>query len=165
MQTKIGGSKSRIQLKDELSTTVRSGGEARPFEYPHLYQIHAGDWRISYAVEHNRLAILVLEVLSPEGEVIQDPAHDKLTKKMKIKLLDLPEIAKDMTPDEVGKRLKIKLLDMTADMTDEAPDSEPPESKPKIKFVDSDQDIAATGKESATSGKKAKVTPLDSPSL
>ena len=63
-------------------TGIRSGGEKRPLDYPHLYQIQAGDWRISYAVEHNRLAILVLEVLQSDGASSKDPAQDNLTKKI-----------------------------------------------------------------------------------
>ncbi len=164
MRTKLIGNDSRVKIADELpKTSLPAGGEHRPFEYPHLYQIHAGDWRISYAVEHNRLAILVLEVLSPEGEVLKDAAHEKLAKKIKIKLLDLPEQGKDMTPDEIGKRLRIKLLDMTKDTVDEeGEETEIQEEKSKIKFIDAKAEtITSEGKSLA---KKSKVTPLDSPS-
>ncbi len=166
MHTKVISNDSRIKLREELPQAVRSGGMSRPFDYPHLYQIHAGDWRISYAVEHNRLAILVLEVLSQEGHALKDVAHEKLTKRMKIKLLDLPEQGRDMPPDEVGKRLKIKLLDMV-DETDEDETSEVEEEKErlKIKLIDAEADAAEDEKKSAASGKKSKITPLDSPSL
>ncbi len=165
MPTKLMNTDSRIKLREELpQTTLRSGGENRPFEYPHLYQIHAGDWRISYAVENNRLAILVLEVLSPEGQVLKDVAHEKLTKKMKIKLLDLPEQGKDMTPDEMGKRLKIKLLDITDDTTDEESAPEGEKERLKIKLVDAEASATTDEKKSAEMRKKAKVTKLDSPS-
>ena len=164
MPTKLMNTDSRIKLREELPQGLRSGGTSRPLEYPHLYQIHAGDWRISYAVENNRLAILVLEVLSPEGQVLKDVAHEKLTKKMKIKLLDLPEQGKDMSPDEVGKRLKIKLLDMTDDTMDEEDAPEAEEEKLKIKFINSEADAATNEKKSTPVAKKSKVTPLDSPS-
>jgi hypothetical protein len=92
----------------------RIGAETRPFEYPHLYQIQAGDWRISYAVERNRLAILVLEVLNPDGSGTPDPVRESRSSKMKIKLLDRPEDSpsRDLRPDEIGRRVKIRLLDM-----------------------------------------------------
>jgi mRNA interferase RelE/StbE len=34
--------------------------------YDNLYRLRVGDWRISYAVEENRLIVLVLEI-SPRG--------------------------------------------------------------------------------------------------
>ena len=92
----------------------RLGGETRPYEYPHLYQIQAGDWRISYAVEQNRLAILVLEVLNSDGTVVQDPIHETLTRKMKVKLLDWPEgsPSRDLRPEDLGRKVKIRLMDL-----------------------------------------------------
>ncbi len=113
--TRIKTAEPRVKLGiPQLPADIRSGGEARPLDYPHLYQIHAGDWRISYAVEHNRLAILVLEVLNPAGESSKDAAHEKLTRNMKVKLLDWPEGAghKQLPPEVVSGKWKIKWLDM-----------------------------------------------------
>jgi hypothetical protein len=97
-----------------------SGGD-KFVQYPHLYQIQAGDWRISYAVEQNHLAILVLEVLNPDGTVRKDPERDTLTRKMKVKLLDWPEgsPSRDLPPEELGKRVKIKLLDLADELQSE----------------------------------------------
>ena len=92
----------------------RLGGETRPYEYPHLYQVQAGDWRISYAVEQNRLAILVLEVLNSDGTAVQDPIRETLTRKMKVKLLDWPDgsPSRDLRPEDLGRKVQIRLLDM-----------------------------------------------------
>ena len=116
MATRVKTTESHVKLASpELPAAVRSGGEKRPLGYPHLYQIQAGDWRISYAVEHDRLAILVLEVLKPDGETSKDPTREKITKKMKVKLLDWPEGAGNaqIPPEVLTKKLKIKLLDMS----------------------------------------------------
>ncbi len=155
MSTKLAGIDSRIKLREGLQQSLRSGGENRLTEYPHLYQIHAGDWRISYAVENNRLAVLMLEPMPREGQGARDVAHEKLAKKMKIKLLDLPEQGKDMTPDEMGKRLKIKLLDVTDDGTDEEPASEAEEEKLKIRLIDSETHTASNEKSPAAAQKKS----------
>src|SRR5512135_2464752 len=132
---KIRPVESAIKVYDSPDA-LRSGGEARPLEYPHLYQIQAGEWRISYAVEHNRLAILVLEVLTPEGTVRKDPDSEKMTRKMKIKLLDWPEgsPSRDLPPEELGKKLKIKLLDLVDEETAARPERRP---GMKIKFSNS----------------------------
>ena len=116
MPTKIRTAESHVKLAaPELPAGIRSGGENHPLEYPHLYQIQAGDWRISYAVEHNRLAILVLEVLKADGESSKDPAGEKMTRKMKIKLLDWPEGSGNaqVPAEEISKKMKIKWLDMS----------------------------------------------------
>ncbi|MFH1185555.1 MAG: hypothetical protein V1755_11030 [Chloroflexota bacterium] len=120
MSIKLEETNARLKVY-EASGSMRSGGEQRPLEYPHLYQIQAGDWRISYAVEHNHLAILVLEVLNADGTVKEDPAHDKLTRKMKVKLLDWPEgsPSRDLPPEDLGKKVKIKLLDLADDPHDD----------------------------------------------
>src|SRR5512135_1348068 len=109
--TRIKTAEPHVKLAEpQLPADIRSGGERRPLDYPHLYQIHAGDWRISYAVEHNRLAILVLEVLNPAGESSKDAARENLTRKMKVKLLDWPEGAghKQLPPEVVSGKWKIK---------------------------------------------------------
>src|SRR5512140_1576699 len=93
MTTRTATTESHVKLAapQQVPAVFRSGGENMPLDYPHLYQIQAGDWRISYAVEHNRLAILVLEVLGADGGSSKDPKRADLTKKMKVKLLDWPE--------------------------------------------------------------------------
>jgi mRNA-degrading endonuclease RelE of RelBE toxin-antitoxin system len=162
MLTKTKSKESRIKLR-ETAPTARSGGESRPFEYPHLYKIQAGDWRISYAVEHNRLAILVLEVLTPEGAVKEDLAHEQLTKKMKIRLLDLPEViaTEEIKPEDVGKKIKIKLLDLPKAAAEEEPAPVTDAQVLKIKFPRGSAEKAG---ESPDLGQGAKVTPLDAPS-
>src|SRR5512141_3269710 len=92
MASKVRTAESHVKLgAPEFPPGVRSGGENQPLEYPHLYQIQAGDWRISYAVENNRLAILVLEVLNADGSSSSDPVRATINKKMKVKLRDWPE--------------------------------------------------------------------------
>jgi hypothetical protein len=173
-----------VKLKEDLPV-LRSGGENRPFEYPHLYRIQAGDWRISYAVEHNHLAILVLEVLTPEGAPQKDAVADTVQRKMKIKLLDWPEgsPSRDLPPEELGKKLKIKFLDLADELKAEGvetprpaggikllPPSGAQSDKPRITFVDAavrparaeDDDQERAGSQSSAEG---KVTPLDGPSM
>ncbi len=136
MPTKILSSESHVKLQTaDASAVIRSGGEKRPLEYPHLYQIQAGDWRISYAVENNRLAILVLEVLGADGETSKDPAKQSLAKQMKIKLLDWPEGTGNaqVPPEELTKKLKIKLLDMIEEAHEES-DSEAARTTSRIKL-------------------------------
>jgi hypothetical protein len=184
MPTKLKPIDSQIRVYD-APEALRSGGESRPFEYPHLYQIQAGDWRISYAVEHNRLAILVLEVLTPEGVVRKDPASEKLTRKMKIKLLDWPEgsPSRDLPPEDLGKKLKIKLLDLADEVAADEHEahrqrtriklSSPPPRKPgtgRITRLDpsrSAQNADATDQAAAASDPNPdrKVPPLDAPSM
>lgn len=175
---------SRIKVQEALPI-ARSGGETRPYEYPHLYQIQAGDWRISYAVEQNHLAILVLEVLNADGSVRKDPARETLTRKMKVKLLDWPEgsPSRDLPPEDLGKRVKIRLLDLA----DELQNDDLPRARaggrirlqgagtgsgrvPRITFRDggsgtedgSSELTAATG---ADSSQGRKITPLDLPTM
>jgi len=183
MSIKARDAESRIKVQEALPVT-RSGGETRPYEYPHLYQIQAGDWRISYAVEQNHLAILVLEVLNPDGTVKKDPEHETLARKMKVKLLDWPEgsPSRDLPPEDLGKRVKIRLLDLADAMQEDEPAygshasrvrlvngrSVRPTSH-KVTLLDSGGGDAARG----ASGERAesepsrgrKVTPLDSPSM
>lgn len=183
MPTKIKPTQSAIRVYDSQQELVRSGGESRPFDYPHLYQIQAGDWRISYAVEHDRLAILVLEVLTAEGAVRKDPASENLTRKMKVKLLDWPEgsPSHDLPPEELGKKLKIKLLDLTDEVNAEVRAEQRP--KGRIKLAAASAGIAAakpagariTLRSEAVGGAAAapgggtdverKVTPVDEPSM
>ncbi len=184
MALKLHDTETSVKLKEALPV-LRSGGENIPFEYPHLYRIQAGDWRISYAVEHNRLAILVLEVLNSDGTVRKDEKTQTVERKMKVKLLDWPEgsPSRDLPPEEVGKKLKIKFLDMADELKPESP--APPRSssgiklaplpaarsgKRRITFVDaaarppSSDEADPQGSESHTSA-AGKVTPLDGPTL
>jgi hypothetical protein len=175
---------SRVRLQ-EARPIARSGGETRPYEYPHLYQIQAGDWRISYAVEQNHLAILVLEVLNPDGTIRKDPDRETLTRKMKVKLLDWPEgsPSRDLPPEDLGKRVRIRLLDLADELQHEdAPQPRTgarirfqatvPESgrAPKITFRDDSSEVdagsvgtSATVETDASRGQK--ITPLDHPTM
>ncbi len=188
MPLKLHDTETSVKLKEALPV-LRSGGENIPFEYPHLYRIQAGDWRISYAVEHNRLAILVLEVLNSDGSVRKDEKTQTVERKMKVKLLDWPEgsPSRDLPPEEVGKKLKIKFLDMADELKPESP--APPRSslgiklaplpaplpaarsgKGRITFVDAaarppkSDEADPQSSESRTSA-AGKVTPLDGPTL
>jgi hypothetical protein len=153
MSTKTTEKDTHIKVYDALPP-MRSGGETRPLDFPHLYQIQAGDWRISYAVEHNRLAILVLEVLGAEGAAPKDPVQEQITRKMKVKLLDWPEgsPSKDLPPEELGKKVKIKLLDLADDMKAETLGS--PRRAGRIKFEGSSRKSASHA---------GKITLLDQP--
>lgn len=51
---------------DDLSSDPRPVGCKKLEGYDNLYRIRVGDWRISYAVEDDRLIILVIEV-PPRG--------------------------------------------------------------------------------------------------
>ncbi len=172
----------------ELPAGIRTGGENLPLEYPHLYQIQAGDWRISYAVENNRLAILVLEVLNPDGTSSKDVLSANMTRKMKIKLLDWPEgSGGGQVPAEVlSKKMKIKWLDMASDP--EVTEGEVIPGKSRIKLKGAAPAKSASGRRTITllgsgevheesdSGEAGpdgsisddpdrKVTPLDEPSM
>jgi mRNA-degrading endonuclease RelE of RelBE toxin-antitoxin system len=167
MLTKTKSNDSRVKLREQQSTirTGQTGGENMPLDYPHLYQIQAGDWRISYAVEHNRLAILVLEVLTADGVPVKD---EKMTQKMKIKLLDLPSEGKDLNPEDVGKKLKIKLLDLTAEDAGPETPSKKDEARLKVKLGEAGKSKSGEAKDAEEItpeelAKKSRVTPLDSP--
>lgn len=153
MTTMIKTAEPHIKLAaPKLPADIRTGGENIPLDYPSLYQIQAGDWRISYAVENNRLAILVLEVLNPDGQSSKDAKRADLTRKMKVKLLDWPEGAGDapVPPEDLGQKLKIKWLDMAQDS--EVVQAENAHRKSRIKLKGSS--------ESKASGKR-KITLID----
>jgi len=156
----------------------RLGGETRPYVYPHLYQIQAGDWRISYAVEQNRLAILVLEVLNPDGTVVEDPIRETLNRKMKVKLLDWPEgsPSRDLLPEDLGRKVKIRLMDLADEAVAEtipsapvkSPGSKAQRSRSAVRLVEPQASHpAADSADQATGLDRAdrKVTPLDSPTM
>ncbi len=184
MPVKLQAADASVKLKEALPV-LRSGGENIPFEYPHLYRIQAGDWRISYAVEHNRLAILVLEVLSADGSVRKDEKAETVTRKMKVKLLDWPEgsPSRDLPPEEVGKKVKIKFMDLADELKPESPTAPRPSGgiklgppsptrseKRKVTLLDAtarpprseEPDPESSGSRTSAGG---KVTPLDGPTL
>ncbi|HEX8991527.1 MAG TPA: hypothetical protein VF784_07590 [Anaerolineales bacterium] len=189
--TRIRTAEPHVKLAaPQLPADIRSGGESRPLDYPHLYQIHAGDWRISYAVEHNRLAILVLEVLNPAGESSKDGARETLTQKMKIKLLDWPENSghRQLPPEVVSGKWKIKWLDMAEEGEVIEDESAHAASRIKLKGVGEQKqqrtagahkitlldagetaeadDVPADESDGSEDGKDdRKVTPLDEPSM
>ena len=184
MSARTTASLARVRLNAPQTPQV-VGGEVRAYEYPHLYQIQAGDWRISYAVEQNRLAILVLEVLNSDGTTAPDPVHETLTRKMKVKLLDWPEgsPSRDLPPEDLGKKLRIKLLDMADELHGD--ESTPRRSSHAIRLVDSasrpaktarikvladaseTDSVASTvrGDASGADTRSRKGTPLDSPTM
>lgn len=181
MPVKNSASTSHVRVH-AVDAPERLGGETRPYEYPHLYQIQAGDWRISYAVERNRLAILVLEVLNADGSAAPDPVRDTLTRKMKIKLLDWPEgsPSRDLPPEELGKKIKIKLLDMTEEDEPEASavirpsrvrlaHTKSQRSRLAIRLDPPSEAAAATYDRTdpaeVVDATERKVTPLDSPTM
>jgi mRNA interferase RelE/StbE len=51
---------------DGLAGNPRPEGCKKLEGYENLYRIHVGDWRISYAIEEDRLIVLVIEV-APRG--------------------------------------------------------------------------------------------------
>jgi mRNA interferase RelE/StbE len=51
----------------DLAADPRPVGCKKLVGYDNLYRIRAGDWRISYAVEDDRLIILVLEISTRGG--------------------------------------------------------------------------------------------------
>lgn len=180
MSTKSSTSTTHVRLHT-LEAPERLGGETRPYEYPHLYQIQAGDWRISYAVERNRLAILVLEVVNADGTVAPDPVRESLTRKMKVKLLDWPEgsPSRELRPDDIGRKVKIRLLDMAEERGPDPSEvfrparvrlgAKSPRSRSLIRL---DQPQAGAQAEpedadaaNAVDSSERKVTPLDAPTM
>ena len=49
-----------------LASNPRPGGMKKLAGYDNLYRIRVGDWRVIYAIEEDRLIVLVLEI-SPRG--------------------------------------------------------------------------------------------------
>jgi mRNA interferase RelE/StbE len=54
-----------------LADDPRSGGVLKLSGHDNLYRIRVGEWRIIYAIEDNRLIVLVLE-FSPRGGANQN---------------------------------------------------------------------------------------------
>ena len=58
----------RIREKiSSLATDPRPSGCKKLVGHDNLYRVRVGDWRISYAVEDDRLIILVIEVAPRSG--------------------------------------------------------------------------------------------------
>jgi hypothetical protein len=182
MSAKTSTPTAHVRLHS-VQAPERVGGETRPYEYPHLYQIQAGDWRISYAVEQNHLAILVLEVLNPDGTVAEDPVRETLNRKMKIKLLDWPDgsPSRDLRPEDLGRKVKIRLLDMAEDAASDRPGGAPRPARIKLPRDDAQRARPSvlldppqntnqsspepTDRRADLDQSDRKVTPLDSPTM
>ncbi len=54
-----------------LPNDPRPSGCKKLAGYDNLYRLRVGDWRISYAIEEDRLVILVLEV-APRGDAYRE---------------------------------------------------------------------------------------------
>lgn len=54
-----------------LQTDPRPGGHKKLTGYENLYRLRVGDWRIIYAIEDDKLIVLVLEI-SPRGGAYRD---------------------------------------------------------------------------------------------
>jgi len=127
--------RSRVRLHAAPNEPL-SAGEHVPLEYPNLYTIKAGDWRISYAVEHNRLAILVLEVVpATEATAGTETAREEMAKIMKVKLLDLPDelAAKTAAPDEEEAVARIRVVGLPDEPPSDPPAPEETAGKPMIR--------------------------------
>ena len=55
----------------ELTYEPRPSGVKKLVGHENLYRIRVGDWRIIYAIEDDKLIVLVLEI-SPRGAVYRD---------------------------------------------------------------------------------------------
>jgi mRNA-degrading endonuclease RelE of RelBE toxin-antitoxin system len=134
-------SRSKIKVHDMPQSTIK-GGTDMPMEFPHLYRIRAGDWRISYAVENNRLAILVLEVLSSDDGEASETAHREMTKVLKIRSLTSAEQkARQLTEsgDQAGKP-RIKFLEVTPEGDPVDTGSNLPVTRPMVRVLEMDAD-------------------------
>lgn len=175
MATGTTTSTARVRVHS-VKAPERLGGETRPYEYPHLYQIQAGDWRISYAVEQNRLAILVLEVLNSDGTVVEDPIRETLTRKMKVKLLDWPEgsPSRDLRPEDLGRKVKIRLMDLAEEPVPagthrstrvKLPAPGARQTRPSVRLEEPQPSTSAGDQSEDVDQSDRKVTPLDSPTM
>jgi len=117
MSLKAREAESRIKVQEALPIP-RSGGRQDPTSIRTCIKSQAGDWRISYAVEQNHLAILVLEVLNPD-ERQKDPARETMTRKMKVKLLDCEGSPSRTCLQRPRKKVKIRLLDLADEVQGE----------------------------------------------
>ncbi len=129
MLPKTKGSPSRIKLH-ELAPEPAATTENQSLEYPHLYRLRLGDWQVSYAVEHNKLVILVLEGLEPQGQV-----QEKTGKPSRIKVKNLLEKSATLPP-QVNKATRIKLRNLLEDVKPEPTEGGEALKKVKIKLLD-----------------------------
>lgn len=62
----------RIDRKiQELAHNPRPEGSKKLAGHDNLYRVRVGDWRISYAVEEDKLLVLILEI-APRGEAYRN---------------------------------------------------------------------------------------------
>jgi mRNA interferase RelE/StbE len=54
-----------------LAENPRPVGYKKMVGYKNMYRIHVGDWRIIYAIENDKLIVLVLEV-APRGKIYRN---------------------------------------------------------------------------------------------
>ena len=140
-------SRTKIKVHDMPQSTIK-GGTDMPLEFPHLYRIRAGDWRISYAVENNRLAILVLEVLSSDEGEASDTAHREMAKVLKIRsLTSAEEKARQYSEsgEQAGKpRIKFLEVSPEGDPGDIGSDSRVPRPMVRVLEMDSEDTLDPT---------------------
>ena len=163
MSAPAKSSRSKIKVHDMPQSTIK-GGTDMPMEFPHLYRIRAGDWRISYAVENNRLAILVLEVLSSDDNEASETAHREMTKVLKIRsLTSAEEKARQISEkgDQAGKP-RIKILEVSPDGDPVDPGSNLPVTRPMVRVLEMDTDDPSNPAFEAKSGhSKSRVRILE----
>ncbi len=120
---------SRIKLHEPVPEPG-AGGEGKPLDYPQMYRLRLGDWQVSYAVEHNKLVILVLE------EVEHDPpVKEKAGKRPRVKIKNLLENATPVPP-QTNKAARIKLRNLLEDVQPEPIEGGDVLKKVKIKLLD-----------------------------
>lgn len=129
MLPKTKNSSSRVKVH-ELPVEPAAGGEGKSLEYPHLYRLRLGDWQVSYAVEHNKLVILVLEGLESEH-----PDHEKTEKRPRVKVKNLLENATPVPP-QANKAARVKLRNLLEDVKPEPIEGGEVIKKVKIKLLD-----------------------------
>ncbi len=153
---------SRIKLHDMPPETY-TGGQNIPLEFPNMYRIQAGDWRISYAVEHNRLAILVLEVLTAEEGAQEDTARQQMSRVMKVRLLNSSEAKKNAESEVETQDAKpmIKILDAIEDVIETGSDSCEPVRAPRIRVLELTDDLTDTALLSTKRPGKSRVRVLE----
>ena len=59
---------------DDLAINPIPAGSKKLVGYDNLYRMRVGDWRISYAVEQDRLIVFILEI-SPRGGAYRKLPH------------------------------------------------------------------------------------------